>query len=78
MRRKSHKEPTPYCVIGRCITTVRNNGTDRTWLPSVEAATEHASALLAQGHNTNTEEILVVKIVRVVRKVRNHEVLNVT
>lgn len=64
----------PFCVIGRSVLTDRT--IDRTWQPTKERGEAHASNLMAR-HPNKVDELLVVRVVSVVRKRRDHEVIDV-
>lgn len=67
----------PYCVITPMIyTSKQGSGVGRTYCWSLEEAIKHALTLL-DNSQSKPEELYVVKVVRVVRHKRNHEVLEV-
>jgi hypothetical protein len=63
-------EDKPYCVIARTIVDQSN----RRWLADEYSAVQHAASYL----DTKTREMLVVKIVKVVRRKHDYEVLEPT
>jgi len=68
-------ESAPYCVIGRRVQNT-SKCNERSWYDNIDGATQRAVDLLV-GQPSMTE-LLVVKIMRVVRKPRNHEILDVS
>lgn len=67
--------PKPYCVIGASVRTDRVVA--RTWREQKAEAESHASDLLARVGNEACQELLVVRAVSMVRRRRNHEVIDV-
>lgn len=67
----------PFCVIGRSV--VLDRMIDRTWRETKPDAEAHASNLLDKpyGNSKPIPELLVVRVVSVVRRKRNHEVLDI-
>lgn len=62
---KREKFGNKFCVIGR---NVRMNSGDRTWLLTASDAVEHAGRLLGSSSPLAPQELLIVKVIKVVRR----------
>ena len=69
----------PYCVIGKMIhnsTALNRTAVGRTYMETMQEAVDHAVELI-DNPLCHQSELYVVKVVRVIRRKPNHEVLKV-